>query len=415
MTGREMLGGRYELRDMLGCGGMAEVRDGWDTRLDRSVAIKLLHPHLNTDADIRRRFEDEARSAAALSHPNIVAVHDFGVHDGRPFIVMERLPGRTLADVMAEGPMPPMHVRSVLDDVLAALCVAHAAGVLHRDIKPANILVSAAGDCMKVADFGIAKTGGAAHTTTGQIVGTLCYMSPERVTGAPASVRDDLYAVGVMGYEALLACRAFPQDNPAALARAIIDAPPPPPVSAVRTDVDAVLADVIDRAMSRDPRRRFGSAMQMRAALAGDLTALRAGVVPAGAPVRPATKMLAQPLPPSAAYPAPPPPRPARRTRGYVLGAAAVAAFAISALAVAMDPFSSSPPPQPVSTSTAVPPPPTTTFAPPPSPTTPSTAVAPVVQPPPAPPEEKKGPKGNGKGNGNGNGNGKGNGGKGRD
>jgi serine/threonine-protein kinase len=401
MTGHEMLGGRYELRDVLGCGGMAEVRDGWDTRLSRPVAVKLLHPHLNTDGDTRRRFEDEARSAAALSHPNIVAVHDFGVHDGTPFIVMERLPGRTLADVMAEGPMPSMHVRSVLDDVLAALCVAHAAGILHRDIKPANILVSAGGDAMKVADFGIAKTGGAAHTTTGQIVGTLCYMSPERVTGAPASVADELYAVGVMGYEALLACRAFPQDNPAALARAIIDAPPPPPVSAIRADVDPVLAEVIERAMSRDPRRRFASAMQMRAALAGDITALHAGVAAAGAPPRPATKMLAQPLPPSAAYPPPPAPPP-RRARGYLIGAAVVVAFAVAALAIAMEPFSSSPPPEPVSTSTAVP----TPFAPPPV-TTAAPTATPVVEPPAPPPAEQKKPKGNGNGNGN-NGNGKG-------
>ncbi|PRC41991.1 serine/threonine protein kinase [Mycobacterium sp. ITM-2017-0098] len=403
MTGREMLGGRYELRELLGCGGMAEVRDGWDTRLSRPVAIKLLHPHLNTDPDIRRRFEDEARSAAALSHPNIVSVHDFGVHDSRPFIVMERLPGRTLADVMADGPMPPTYVRSVLDDVLAALGAAHAAGVLHRDIKPANILVSTTGDCMKVADFGIAKTGGAAHTTTGQIVGTLCYMSPERITGAPASVRDDLYAVGVMGYEALLGHRAFPQDNPAALARAIIDAPPPPPVSAVRADVDSVLAEVVDRAMSRDPRLRFGSATQMRAALAGDATALHAGIVPAGAPSHPATRMLAQPLPPSQAYPAPPAPRRKTRTRGYLIAAAAVVAFVVSALAVAMDPFTSSPPPQPVSTSTTMPPPPpppSTTPPPPPS----ATLATPVVQPPEQPPQEKGEKKGGGNGKGNGNG-----------
>ena len=109
----------------------------------------------------------------------------------------------------------------MLSDVLAALTVAHAAGVLHRDIEPGNILISATGDNMKVADFGIAKTAGAAHTMTGQIVGTMAYMSPERVAGAPASVADDLYAVGVMAYEALLARRAFPQETPVALARAI--------------------------------------------------------------------------------------------------------------------------------------------------------------------------------------------------
>lgn len=414
MTGHEMLGGRYELRGMLGCGGMAEVRDGWDVRLNRAVAVKLLHPNLNTDPDIRRRFEDEARSAAALSHPNIVSVHDFGVHDTRPFIVMERLPGRTLADVMAEGPMSPSDVRSVLDDVLAALAVAHAAGVLHRDIKPANILVSSTGDCMKVADFGIAKTGGAAHTTTGQIVGTLCYMSPERVTGSPASVADDLYAVGVMGYEALLARRAFPQDNPAALARAIIDAPPPPSLATVRNDVDPVLAAVIDRAMSRDHRRRFDSAQHMRAALAGDPNALYAAAVPTGMPPgRPATKVLgAPPFPASAVYAAPPPPTTAPRHRRYVVAAAVLAAFAVSAIALAMDPFSSSAPPAPVGTSTTAPPPPPAT-TPPPPPVAPSPSAAPVVQQPVEQPEKKKGEdkkgergEGNGQGNGRGNGNG---------
>ncbi|WP_231751016.1 serine/threonine-protein kinase, partial [Mycobacterium sp. NAZ190054] len=264
MTGSETLAGRYELRDLLGCGGMAEVRDGWDTRLNRPVAVKLLLPNFNADPAARLRFQDEARSAAALSHPNIVAVHDFGEHDGRPFIVMERLPGRTLADLIAEVPLPAAQVRAMLDDVLAALDAAHTGGVLHRDIKPANILLSATGDRMQVADFGIAKSGGTAHTMTGQIIGTLSYMSPERVAGAPASVTDDLYAVGVMGYEALLGRRAFPQDNPVALARAIMDAPPPP-LAGLPTGADPVLAAVIDRAMSRDPRLRFGSAAQMRA------------------------------------------------------------------------------------------------------------------------------------------------------
>ena len=192
----ELLGGRYELRGVLGRGGMAEVRDGWDTRLDRAIAIKLLHPALNTQPDIRRRFEDEARSAARLSHPNIVSVYDSGEHDGRLFIIMERLPGDTLHDRIAQGPLPPAQVHAMLDGVLAALSLAHAANVLHRDIKPSNILVSSDGVPMKVADFGIAKTAGAAETMTGQIVGTMAYMSPERIAGAPASIADDLYAVG---------------------------------------------------------------------------------------------------------------------------------------------------------------------------------------------------------------------------
>src|SRR5689334_21480092 len=125
MVGAELLAGRYALGDLLGRGGMADVREGRDTRLDRSVAVKILHPVYATRPDIRQRFADEARAAAALTHPNIVWVHDFGEHHGTPFIVMERLSGRTLADVMAEGPMAPHHVRAVLEQVLAALQIAH--------------------------------------------------------------------------------------------------------------------------------------------------------------------------------------------------------------------------------------------------------------------------------------------------
>ena len=124
-----LLAGRYEVRGRLGAGGMAAVRDGWDTRLDRPVAIKLLHPALCAKADIRHRFDAEARAAAALNHPNIVAVHDSGEHDGTPFIVMERLPGNTLAGRIAHGPMSQAQVRAMLDDVLAALTAAHRAAI----------------------------------------------------------------------------------------------------------------------------------------------------------------------------------------------------------------------------------------------------------------------------------------------
>jgi len=380
MTGHEMLVDRYALRGVLGRGGMAEVREGWDTRLNRPVAIKLLHPALTAEPGVRSRFADEARSAAQLCHQNIVTVYDFGEHQGSPFIVMERLPGQTLADVIATGPMPVHHVRAMLDDVLAGLSVAHAAGVLHRDIKPGNILVSAPGDSMKVADFGIAKTGGAAHTMTGQIVGTMSYMSPERLAGAPASIADDLYAVGLLGYEALLGRRVFPQDNPAALARAIMDSPPPP-VASMRADVDPVLAGVIDRAIARNPLQRFSSAEHMRAALAGDRRALLDGAVPVQH--RPATKVLDGPPVPATYYPPRPPQRRWTKGRRYGMAAAALGALAVSAVALAMDPSSSTPAPEPVSTSTSVAPAPSVT----PSPT-------PVVQQPAQEPPKPDGPAG---------------------
>ncbi|SBS77198.1 Serine/threonine protein kinase [uncultured Mycobacterium sp.] len=385
MTGHEMLVDRYELRGILGRGGMAEVRDGWDSRLNRPVAVKLLHPALGAMPDIRRRFEDEARSVARLTHQNIVVVFDFGVHEGTPFIVLERLPGRTLADVIAAGPMPPVGVRAMLDDVLAGLQAAHGAGILHRDIKPGNILVSASGDSMKVADFGIAKTGGGAATSTGQILGTMSYLSPERISGAPATVADDLYAVGLMAYEALLGRRLFPQDNPAVLAHAIMDTPPPP-VAAIRPDADPFLAAVIERAISRNPLQRFGSATQMRVALAGDRRALLDVTAPVPAPPRPATKVL--PGPPIPPAPVPGRPRPRRgRGRMYAAAAAVLIALAVSVVALALEPSSSTPPPQPVGTSAPVVPP--TSVAPPPSP----------VVPPPAP-NTDGGPAGRGHGKG---------------
>lgn len=394
MSGRELLLDRYELRGVLGHGGMAEVRDGWDTRLNRPVAVKLLHPALSAAPDTRRRFEDEARSAAALNHPNIVSVHDCGEDEGRFFIVMERLPGKTLQDEIARGPMPVHRVRAVLDEVLAALTVAHAAGVLHRDIKPANILVSADGQAMKVADFGIAKTAGAAHTLTGQIIGTMAYMSPERIAGAPASVADDIYAVGVMGFEAATGYRAFPQDNPASLARAVMDLTPPP-LAIVRPDVDPALAAVIDRAMSKDPRHRFASAEQMRAALSGNF-----------AP-RPATKVLDVPVP-AVAYAAPDadyfvPARKRRtlsRNQKFLAAAAAFIALLVTVLAVAVDRPPAARVTEPVNTTTAVSPPP----SPPPAP-----SATPIQQPEEPKDEKKDDKKDEKKGEGNGNGNGNGN------
>ena len=257
-----LLGGRYEVRDVLGFGATAEVCDGWDTRLSRPVAIKLLRRGLSSQADVRQRFEIEARAAAALNHPNIVRVYDIGNHNETPFIVMERLPGDTLGDQIALGPLPQAQACAALRSVLAALAVAHDAGMLHRDIKPGNLLLAPSGT-VKVADFGIVKTAASVHTTTGHIVGTLAYMSPDRVSGKPASVDDDLYAVGVVGYEALTGRKPFSQEDIMPLAHAIVEGRPPP-VRELRPDIDPALADVIERAMSPDPLRRFGSADAMR-------------------------------------------------------------------------------------------------------------------------------------------------------
>jgi serine/threonine protein kinase len=375
MQAPEVLGGRYELRGVLGRGGMAEVRDGWDTRLDRPVAIKLLYPVFTNQPDNRMRFEVEARAAAGLNHPHIVSVHDSGEHAGMPYIVMERLSGQTLADVIARGPLPQPQVRSILDDVLSALAAAHAAGILHRDIKPANILFSALGNT-KVGDFGIAKSAGTAHTITGQIVGTMAYLSADRIAGRPATVADDLYAVGVVGYEALTGRRAFPQENLAELARAVAE-DTPPPLAVLRPDVDPALAAVIERAMARDPAWRFASADEMRAALAGH----------SSPPPRPATRVLAAPLPDPTTMVVPP-----RRNRSrWLLATAAVIVVLVVAIAFIVDSSSRPAVPEPVTTSTPVTPQPTTSVLPPPPPTTPG----PVEEPPPP---KKHGDNGNGNG-----------------
>lgn len=388
MKAPELLGGRYELRGVLGRGGMAEVRDGWDTRLARPVAIKILHPAIDTQPGNRRRFEAEARTAAALDCSHIVAVHDSGEHNGMPFIVMERLSGESLHDKIMRGPLPQPLVRSVLDDVLAALSAAHDGGILHRDIKPANILFTTSGDA-KVSDFGLAKTAQSNLTATGQIFGTMAYLSPDRALGKPATAADDVYAVGVLGYEALTARRPFLQDNIAALAQAILHEQPPP-IAVLRPDVDPALAAVIERAMARDPAMRFPSARAMRAAL---------GTHAPPAPP-PGTQVLSTPLPP----PMPVAPlaavrHPSRRNTLLALGAV-FAALLLGVILIAVD-SSQTGSPDPVTTSTTVAPPPPST---PPMATTairPPTATASIVVPEKPPPgRNKPGKKGDGNGEG---------------
>jgi serine/threonine-protein kinase len=393
MTAPVMLGGRYQLRGVLGRGGWAEVHDGWDTRLDRAVAIKLLYARFSVDPANRRRFEAEARAAASLNHPNIVAVHDYGEHDGAPYIVMERLPGNTLADAIAQGPMPQRLLRGVLADVLAALTAAHDVGILHRDVKPGNILFTASSH-VKVADFGIAKTAGSEPTASGQIMGTMGYVSPDRLEGKPATVADDVYSVGVLGYEALTGRPPFRHENMAALARAIL-AERPPPIPAVRPDADPTLVAVIDRAMTRDAPHRFQSARQMRAALSDNVSRPLLTGRPSAA-VRPPTMVLTSPPPPAATFaPMPPPRRNRPNRRQTLMGVAAVLALLLAGILI----FADSPPPtpQPVTTSTQAPTTTTTTSPPPPP-----TASEEVEQPGPPGKDKKGGPGKKGKGEGHG-------------
>jgi eukaryotic-like serine/threonine-protein kinase len=360
MQGPEILGGRYELRGVLGRGGMAEVREAWDRRLGRAVAIKLMHPPLTAEPGHRRRFDVEARAAAGLHHPHIVVVHDSGEHEGTPFIVMERLSGQSLADVIARGPMPPEQVRSLLLDVLSALSTAHTAGVLHRDIKPANILLTDTG-IAKVADFGIAKSAESGHTMTGQVLGTLGYLSPERLAGRPATTADDLYAVGVLAFEALVGRVPVPGEH----------------LGALCPGIDPALASVVQRAIAPDPRARFADAEQMRAALTG----------------RRPTSVLENPLPDPATAVVPVLGPPGSRRKLIAIVGAGVAVVVL-VVAFVVDTASRPATPVPVGTTTSLVPAPTSAPAPPVA----TTTVAEV----PGPPQERG--EGNGKKNGNGNG-----------
>jgi eukaryotic-like serine/threonine-protein kinase len=270
----ETIGGRYQLGDRLGAGGMGEVFVAHDLRLDREVALKLLRADLAQQAGMRERVVAEARLAARLTHPHVVGVLDTGEQDGRPFVVMERLSGRTLRDELAGGPMPPERVRDVGLQVLRALAAAHELGIVHRDVKPGNILDAGVGT-WKVADFGIAKWVHAEETLTGtgELLGSPSYLAPERIDGQQAGPASDLYAVGVLLYEALTGRKPFEGDDPFALAAAIREGRYEPP-TAIEAGVDPQITAVIERAMRRDPGERYESAEAMAAALLGDESAV---------------------------------------------------------------------------------------------------------------------------------------------
>jgi len=271
-----VIAGRYRLGELLGRGGMADVYDGLDLRLGRAVAVKLLRPEMGERDDVRTRFEAEARAAAGLSHPNAVAVFDTGEHDGVPYLVMERLPGTTLADRIADGPVDPAWVCGAAAGALGALAVAHEAGIVHRDVKPGNILLAADGTA-KIADFGIAKSvspsdgstdGGRDLTATGQLLGTPAYLAPERIEGHAASPRSDLWALGVVLYEALAGEKPFTGRTPLDVASAVA-AGNHVPLGDLRPDLEPELVSTIERAMDRDPARRFATAGEMADALRG--------------------------------------------------------------------------------------------------------------------------------------------------
>jgi serine/threonine-protein kinase len=338
------IGGRYRLGARLGAGGMGEVFVAHDLRLDREVALKLLRADLAQQDGMRERVVAEARLAARLTHPHVVGVLDTGEQDGRPFVVMERLSGRTLRDELADGPMPPERVRDVGLQVLRALAAAHGLGIVHRDVKPGNILDAGVGT-WKVADFGIAKWVHADETLTGtgELLGSPSYLAPERIDGQQAGPASDLYAVGVLLYEALTGRKPFEGDDPFALAAAIREGRYEPP-NAIDTDVDPGIVAVIERAMRRDPGERYESAGAMAAALLGDesdvdgtATEVIARPIepdletePDGHETVPIPRMERTARLPSQPSTSPPPPDPPRRpSRAATIAAAAIVVVAL--------------------------------------------------------------------------------------
>ncbi|MET8247479.1 protein kinase [Streptomyces sp. NPDC005202] len=273
-AGRALAGGRYQLRDLLGEGGMASVHLAYDSVLDRQVAIKTLHTELGREQAFRERFRREAQAVAKLTHTNIVSVFDTGEDDldgmTTPYIVMEYIEGRPLGSVLEEdirqyGAMPVDKALKITADVLAALEISHEMGLVHRDIKPGNVMMTKRG-VVKVMDFGIARamqSGVTSMTQTGMVVGTPQYLSPEQALGRGVDARSDLYSVGIMLFQLVTGRLPFDADSPLAIAYAHVQEDPVAPSSINRSLPPAVDA-LVARALKKNPNERFPNAESMR-------------------------------------------------------------------------------------------------------------------------------------------------------
>jgi serine/threonine-protein kinase len=269
-----LLGGRYQVGELLGYGGMAEVHRGRDLRLGRDVAIKMLRTDLARDATFQMRFRREAQNAASLNHPAIVAVYDTGEEiaptgETLPFIVMEFVNGRTLKEVLAaEGPLMPRRALEISADICAALEFSHRHGIIHRDIKPGNVMLTLTGQ-VKVMDFGIARalaSGATTMTQTSAVIGTAQYLSPEQARGEPVDARSDVYAAGCVIFELLCGHPPFVGDSPVSVAYQHVREPPPAP-SDINRDVTPPIDAIVLKALSKNPLNRYQSAGEMRADL----------------------------------------------------------------------------------------------------------------------------------------------------
>jgi serine/threonine protein kinase/WD40 repeat protein len=263
--------GPYEVVDAIGRGGMGEVYRARDTRLGRTVAIKVLPAHVATNADLKQRFEREARALATISHPHICPVFDVGAQDGLDYLVMEHLDGETLAARLARGPLPLDQALRCAIDVADALDQAHRRGIVHRDLKPGNIMLTTRGAVL--LDFGLAKrtvagavTGltaaglpTAPQTAAGTILGTLQYMAPEQIQGKEADARSDIFGLGAVVYEMVTGIRAFDGDSAADVVAAVLEREPPP-LSTRQPVTPRSLDRVVKTCLAKDPERRWQSA-----------------------------------------------------------------------------------------------------------------------------------------------------------
>ena len=332
MTGQfpKVLAGRYEIREMIGRGGMAEVHLGYDRRLSRIIAIKLLRSDIAGDPTFQARFRREAQSAAALNHPSIVSVYDSGEEQlpnpngairSVPYIVMEYVEGHTVREFLGEGEAVPIpEAVEIVTGVLDALEYSHRAGIIHRDIKPGNIMLTSTG-AVKVMDFGIARAvedSAATVTQTHAVVGTAQYLSPEQARGEVVDARSDLYSTGCLLYELLTGKPPFTGDSAVAIAYQHVREIPRPP-SSVAADVPESLDRVVLKALAKNRDDRYQDASHMRADLLAAARGLSVSApsaeswsAPAPAPAMAAGSPSPAPAP---APPVPPAPPMARRTR----------------------------------------------------------------------------------------------------
>src|SRR6266550_1897779 len=284
--------GPYEIQSPLGAGGMGEVYRASDTRLDRTVAIKVLPANLSSDASLRQRLEREAKAISKLSHPHICTLHDVGHQDGVDFLVMELVEGETLEQRLLKGPLPPDQTLRIASQVADALARAHKMGFVHRDLKPANVMLTKTG--AKLMDFGLAKQSGPAPlaaaltemtmeqsklTGEGTIVGTFQYMAPEQLEGKEADARTDIFALGEVIYEMATGKPPFSGKNRASLIAAILTAVPHS-ITRLQPMAPPALERVAQKCLAKDPEERWQSASDLSSELTWIAVSPQSGSTP---------------------------------------------------------------------------------------------------------------------------------------